>query len=124
VGVLWRVTPESSLYANLGGGVEAPAGNETDPASTFGQDTVTALNPLLDPIRSTTWEVGAKHLRTAGGGFVRALGYDAALYWTEVRNEIVPYRGGRFYFTAGEVRRRGTLTRRFHGVCRYPSADS
>ena len=107
VGVVWRVTPESSVYANLGGGVEAPAGNETDPASTFGQDTVTALNPLLEPIRSTTWEVGGKHLRATGGGFVRALAYDAALYWTEVRNEIVPYRGGRFYFTAGQVRRRG-----------------
>jgi iron complex outermembrane receptor protein len=107
VGLLWRVAEESSVYASLGGGVEAPAGNETDPAGTFGQDTVTALNPLLDPIRSTTWEVGAKHLRTVGSGFVRALSADAALYWTEVRNEIVPYRGGRFYFTAGQVRRRG-----------------
>jgi iron complex outermembrane receptor protein len=107
LGLLVRLTPESSLYAALGGGVEAPAGNETDPASTFGQDTVTALNPLLEPIRSTTWEIGGRHLRASGDGFVRALGYDAALYWTEVRNEIVPYRGGRFYFTAGSVQRRG-----------------
>ena len=30
-----------------------------------------------------------------------------ALYRTEVRNEIIPYRGGRFYFTAGKVRREG-----------------
>jgi len=30
-----------------------------------------------------------------------------ALYQTRVKNEIVPYRGGRFYFTAGKVRRRG-----------------
>jgi len=30
-----------------------------------------------------------------------------ALYHTNVRNEIVPYRGGRFYFTAGKVRRQG-----------------
>ncbi|HEX6748462.1 MAG TPA: TonB-dependent receptor [Longimicrobium sp.] len=107
LGVLWHADAETSVYANLGGGVEAPAGNETDPASTFGQDTVTALNPLLEPIRSTTWEAGARHLSAAGDGFVRALGWDAAVYWTEVRNEIVPYRGGRFYFTAGRVRRRG-----------------
>lgn len=107
LGVLWRMTPERSVYASLGGGVEAPAGNETDPAGTFGQDTVHGINPLLEPIRSTTWEVGAKEIRGGGRGFVRALSWDAALYWTEVRNEIVPYRGGRFYFSAGAVRRRG-----------------
>jgi outer membrane receptor protein involved in Fe transport len=33
--------------------------------------------------------------------------YDAAVYVTEVRNEVVPYAGGRFYFTAGRARRAG-----------------
>jgi iron complex outermembrane receptor protein len=33
--------------------------------------------------------------------------YDVALYRTNVRNELVPYRGGRFYFTAGKARRTG-----------------
>ena len=44
-----------------------------------------------------------------GGGvsLLRSASYDVALYDTEVRNEIVPYRGGRFYFTAGRVRRQG-----------------
>ncbi len=108
IGVTYRPTPTHSLYASVGGGVEAPAGNETDPASTFGQDTVTALNPLLDPIRSTTYEVGTKQAVTLdAAGPLRLLSYDAALYQTDVRNEIVPYRGGRFYFTAGRVRRRG-----------------
>lgn len=107
VGVVWRPADDRSVYASVGGGVEAPAGNETDPAGTFGQDTITAINPLLDPIRSTTYEVGAKRLRAWSGGFVRELRYDVALYWTEVRDEIVPYRGGRFFFTAGAVRRRG-----------------
>ena len=104
-GVAYRLSPTRSIYANVGGGVEAPAGNETDPASTFGQDTVTAINPLLDPIRSTTYEAGTKHTIPLGRGFIS---YDAAAYWTEVANEIVPYRGGRFYFTAGRVRRQGT----------------
>jgi iron complex outermembrane recepter protein len=107
VGLLWRLTPERSVYASLGGGIEAPAGNETGSASTFGQDTISGINPLLEPIRSTTWEVGAKEIHARGRGLVRAFSYDAALYWTEVRNEIVPYRGGRFYFSAGAVRRRG-----------------
>lgn len=108
LGLVFRPSADQSVYANVGGGVEAPAGNETDPASTFGQDTIYALNPLLAPIRSTTYEVGTKRMRAfAGNGFLRGLAYDVAAYWTDVANEIVPYRGGRFYFTAGRVRRRG-----------------
>jgi iron complex outermembrane receptor protein len=107
LGLVWHLSPIRSLYASVGGGVEAPAGNETDPVSTFGQDTVYGINPLLRPIRSTTYEVGAKAFDGRGDGLVRAFSYDLALYWTEVRDEIVPYRGGRFYFSAGAVRRRG-----------------
>lgn len=109
LGVTWRRSPTHSFYANVGGGVEAPAGNETDPASTFGQDTIYGINPLLEPIRSTTFEVGTKQLWMSqqGAGFVRELSYDIAAYQTDVTNEIVPYRGGRFYFTAGKARRRG-----------------
>ena len=107
LGVTYRLAPQHSVYASLGGGIEAPAGNETDPAGTFGQDTVTAINPLLDPIRSLTFEVGTKRQWALGSTFVRELSYDVALYQTNVKNEIVPYRGGRFYFTAGRVRRRG-----------------
>jgi iron complex outermembrane receptor protein len=106
-GVLLHLDPNRSVYANLGGGVEAPAGNETDPASTFGQDTVTALNPLLEPIRSTTVEAGLKEVRGWSAGWLRELAYDVALYRTGVSNEIVPYRGGRFYFTAARAERRG-----------------
>lgn len=108
LGVSYRLAPQHSVYASLGGGIEVPAGNETDPASTFGQDTVTALNPLLEPIRSLTFEVGTKRLWVIGTtSFVREVSYDVALYQTNVKNEIIPYRGGRFYFTAGRVRRRG-----------------
>jgi outer membrane receptor protein involved in Fe transport len=107
IGASILATPTHSFYANLGGGIEAPAGNETDPAGTFGQDTVVAINPLLDAIRSTTYEVGTKHFIDVGREYLGSFSYDAALYRTEVRNEIIPYRGGRFYFTAGKVRREG-----------------
>jgi len=100
LGVTYFVTPLHTVYASIGGGIEVPAGNETDPAPPL--DAVTVLNPLLDPVRSTTYEVGTKQI--VGGG---ALTYDVALYQTAVTDEIVPYRGGRFYFTAGKVRRRG-----------------
>lgn len=105
LGLSLRLGANHAVYANVGGGVEAPAGNETDPATTLGLDTVTAINPLLDPIRSTTFEVGTRRAGTLGSTFVWS--YDAAAYTTRVTNEIVPYQGGRFYFTAGRARRSG-----------------
>ena len=107
VAVNYRIGAAHSVYAGMGGGVEAPAGNEVDPPGTFGQDTIPGLNPLLEPIVSTTWELGTKQALGRGDGLIRLLAYDAALYYTRVRNEIVPYRGGRFYFSAGRVRRAG-----------------
>lgn len=107
IGLLYRLSPNHTFYANVGGGVEVPAGNETEPIGTFGTDTITAINPLLEPIHSTTLEVGTKQIRTYTSGFLRGLSYDVALYHTRVTNEIVPYRGGRFYFTAARAKRSG-----------------
>jgi iron complex outermembrane receptor protein len=95
------------VYGAIGGGIEAPAGNETDPAGTFGEDTVHGINPLLDPIRSATFEIGTRQAVRAAHGPLEEIAYDVALYTTVVENEIVPYQGGRFYFTAGRARRRG-----------------
>jgi iron complex outermembrane receptor protein len=109
-GITYRLGARRMIYGAVGGGIEAPAGNETDPAGTFGQDTVYGINPLLDPIRSTTWEIGTRHAIHPGGGPLARIAYDVALYTTLVRNEVVPYQGGRFYFTAGQARRRGAET--------------
>jgi iron complex outermembrane receptor protein len=63
---------------------------------------------LLEPIHSTTIEVGTKQI-LSGENYVpiNYLMYDVALYIITVRNDIVPYRDGRFYFTAGKTRRIG-----------------
>ncbi|MDP2036919.1 MAG: TonB-dependent receptor, partial [Ignavibacteria bacterium] len=107
-GITFRVTPTFSLYGNLGGGIEVPAGNETDPSGTYGQDLVYLLNPLLEPIISTTYEIGAKHVLVfTNNDFLKHINYDVALYHIQIKNDIVPYRGGRFYFTAGKTSRSG-----------------
>jgi iron complex outermembrane recepter protein len=107
-GLTYMISPTHSIYANLGGGVEVPAGNETDPAGTFGQDTVYLMNPLLEPITSTTFEIGTKQLMyIADNSLLKTFSYDLALYYITVNNDIIPYRGGRFYFTAGETNRMG-----------------
>ncbi|HKQ59585.1 MAG TPA: TonB-dependent receptor [Candidatus Eisenbacteria bacterium] len=93
-----------TVYAALGGGVEAPAFNEIDPPP--GIDTLTSLNPFLEPMRSRTYETGLKG-QLASLGALGELRYDAALYWIDVFNDIVPYNGGTYFFTAGQSRRRG-----------------
>ena len=103
LGVNWLINSTHSVYANIGGGIEVPAGNETDP--TPGAPPA-LLNPLLDAIRSTTYEVGFKSMPSVGeNAFV--LGYDISLYDIEVTNEIVPYNGGRYYLTAAGAQRYG-----------------
>lgn len=123
--VFSRWTPKASLaflagrhttYVALGGGIEAPAFNEIDPPAPF--DTTTSFNPFLEAMHSTTYEVGARGELgggrpasgdSAGGGPTRLgrVHYDAALYWIVVENDIIPFDGGAYFFTAGESRRRG-----------------
>jgi iron complex outermembrane recepter protein len=105
VGFSWLLSSSSSIYGNIGGGIEVPAGNETDP--TPGTTPAPLLNPLLDAISSTTYELGLKSLGTRVGNTSILLGYDVALYDTEVKNEIIPYNGGRYYATAAKARRAG-----------------
>ena len=64
LGATWRLGQTHSLYANVGGGIEVPAGNETDQPPT-GPLPGALLNPLLDAISSTTYEVGLKSLEVA-----------------------------------------------------------
>jgi iron complex outermembrane receptor protein len=106
VGFAWAFDAAHSFYGNIGGGVEVPAGNETDPVAPTGGPAPTSLNnPLLDAINSTTYELGFKSIGTDFGA-VR-LGYDVALYDAEVQNEIIPYRGGRYYASVARARRTG-----------------
>lgn len=106
-GVTLRIDNTTSFYANIGGGVEVPAGNELDPPSATGEDTVYLVNPLLKPIRSTTFEVGTKWAERFDDGGLQMVMMDVAAFYIDVRNDIVPYRNGRFYQTAGRSSRMG-----------------
>lgn len=104
VALSYRPAQRRLFFAAISGGIETPAFNEVDPPS--GIATPTSLNPFLEPSRSLTFEIGTRG-EHFGDGFVRRLGYDAALYTLEVRNDIVPWNGGAWYFTAGKARRSG-----------------
>ncbi|MBI5836858.1 MAG: TonB-dependent receptor [Candidatus Eisenbacteria bacterium] len=102
---LYRVTPTHSVYFTLGGGIEAPAFNEVDPPDTL-KDAY--LNPFLKPMTSLTVELGAKGYRALEGeGLLRRVSYNAAAYRIGIRDEIVPYNGGGYFFSAGRSRRYG-----------------
>ena len=104
-GSIARYIGRHTIYASVGGGVEAPAFNEIDPPPPY--DTLTSLNPFLEPMRSTSYELGAKGVLASEGARLGRMGYDVALYWIDVTNDVVPFNGGAFFFTAGKSRRRG-----------------
>ena len=81
LGVNLRLGTTNSVYANVGGGIEAPAGNETDPVP-GAPAPAPLLNPLLDAITSTTYEVGYTTLSQSIGDLM-PVSSDAALYDTE-----------------------------------------
>lgn len=125
LGVTYRLSDIINLYASLGGGIEVPAANETDPPAVGGEDTLLVLNPILKPIVSSTYEVGFKGISSSSDGFFKRFTYDVAGFYIDVLNDIIPYRNGRFYQTAGRSRRLGAefgaaLSSR-HGLTLYTS---
>ncbi len=105
VSLLQLLSEHHSVYATVSGGIEAPAFNEVDPPPTLPN---VALNPLLKPMTSTTIEVGAKgFFFPEASNPITAVSYSVALYRISIRNEIVPYNGGAWYFSAGASERYG-----------------
>ena len=102
IGLVARLGVAHSAYASVSTAFETPTatelGNKPDGSA--------GINPDLDPQYATTIETGFKGII---GGRVR---YDAALFHTGVRDELIPFEvsngGGRRYFrNAGKTRRRG-----------------
>lgn len=101
-------------YASVGGGLEAAAYNEVDPPSDSLviarggiPDTLnSAFNPLLEPTTSVSYEIGTRGYLPLDGLF-ESLNYDVAAYLITINNDIIPWDGGRYYFTAGKSRRTG-----------------
>lgn len=105
-GISYRLSDRHTLYANLGGGVEVPAGNEVDPTGKDATNPGSIFNQLLEPVQSTTIEIGSKQVIPIGS-FIHSLAYDVCAYWIGLTNDIVPYNQGRYYLTAGKTERLG-----------------
>jgi iron complex outermembrane receptor protein len=98
-GVLFRVAPDISVYANAGGGFETPTFSEL----AYRSDGLSGLNDGLRAAHSRNHEVGlrARHA---------TMQYSAALFDSRTEGELVVTgnQGGRsVYANAGLTRRRG-----------------
>lgn len=103
VGLVWRSSTLSSIYANVSSSFETPTttelGNKADGSA--------GINPDLNPQRTTTFEVGTK-------GFLSGTGihWDVAAFEARARDELVPFdipngNGRRYFRNAGRTVRRG-----------------
>ncbi len=102
IGFLRRLGDRTSLYASVSSAFETPTVTELANKP----DGSTGLNPVLRPQIARTLETGIKGILHSG---VR---YDAALFGTRVRDELIPFEipdgaGRRFFRNAGRTRRNG-----------------
>jgi iron complex outermembrane receptor protein len=102
VGLVARVGLLHAAYANVSTAFETPTATElaNKPDGSAG------INPTLDPQYATTVEAGLK------GVVLGRVRYDAALFATRVRDELIPFEvpggaGRRYFRNAGNTRRRG-----------------
>ena len=102
VGLVAKITPLHSVYANVSRAFETPTttelGNQANGSGGF--------NPDLQPQISTTYELGLK------GIVLDRVQYDLAGFHTEVRDELIAFEvpdgnGRTFFRNAGRTRRQG-----------------
>ena len=102
-GMVWRVVPLASVYANVSSSFETPTTTELGNK----EDGTSGINPTLQPQRTVTVEAGSRGL-LAG----TPLRWDVAVFDARAREELVPFdivggNGRRFYRNAGRTERRG-----------------
>ncbi len=102
VGLLARISPAHSLYANVSAAFETPTATELGNH----EDGTAGINPDLDPQRSLTLESGIK------GWFGPRVRYELSGFRTGVRDELIPFEipasnGRRYFRNAGRTTRKG-----------------
>lgn len=101
-GLIARIAPTHSAYANLSTAFETPTATELGNH----EDGTAGINPDLDPQRSVTLESGIK------GWFGSRLRYELSGFRTGVKDELIPFEipasnGRRYFRNAGRTIRKG-----------------
>jgi len=101
-GLSYRYLPSHQAYANISTAFETPTFSEFANPSRVG-----GLNPEVEPQKSLNHELGLR------GEFNTGVDYDVALFWIDVRDELIPYELSdpddtrTFYRNAGDTTRKG-----------------
>jgi len=101
-GLSYRYLPSHQAYANISTAFETPTFSEFANPSRVG-----GLNPEVEPQKSLNHELGLR------GEFDSGIDYDFALFWIDVRDELIPYELSdpddtrTFYRNAGDTTRKG-----------------
>lgn len=100
-GLSYRYLESHQLYANISTAFETPTFSEFANPSGVG-----GLNPEIEPQKSLNHELGLR------GELNNGIDYDLALFWVNVRDELIPYElpgpdDRTFYRNAGDTTRKG-----------------
>ncbi|WP_084004493.1 TonB-dependent receptor family protein [Terasakiispira papahanaumokuakeensis] len=101
LGLSYRYQPNHQAYLNISTAYETPTFSEfANPNGTGG------FNASIDPQKSVNHELGLR------GDWDTGINYDFALFWIDVRDELVPYElagdsNRTFYRNAGDTTRKG-----------------
>lgn len=100
-GLSYRYQPHHQAYANISTAFETPTFSEfANPDGSGG------FNPETDPQKAINYELGVR------GALRTGIDYDIALFWVDVRDELIPYelsgnQDRTFYRNAGNTTRKG-----------------
>ncbi|WP_228141673.1 TonB-dependent receptor family protein [Marinobacter sp. X15-166B] len=97
-GLSYRYALLQQAYANISTAFETPTFSEfANPDSSGG------FNPDIEPQTATNYELGLR------GALTKGVDYDLALFWVDVRDELIPFEqdGRTFYRNAGSTNRKG-----------------
>jgi iron complex outermembrane recepter protein len=112
IGLNYKITPSFAVYGSYGYSFDSPAGNELDdyprPYDPF--YSIKLINPDLNAQESLNMEVGAKgYLIRNADGFFNNIYFDASLFNSIIKNEIVPFEvlGQYYYRNSAKTNRKG-----------------
>jgi iron complex outermembrane receptor protein len=105
----YKITPSVAAYTSFGLSFESPAGNELDNYPTSSNPN-SLLNPDLRPQDAKNFEIGIKgNLLRNNSKFFNNIYFEAALFYSKIKDEIVPFElfGDVFFRNSAETNRTG-----------------
>ncbi|HAY34513.1 MAG TPA: TonB-dependent receptor [Ignavibacteria bacterium] len=106
----YKLNPRMSIYGSFGYGFDVPANNELENFPFSSDGGLKAINPDLNPQKSTNYEIGYKgEIPNRGSNVFRNSFLELTLYATKIDDAIIPFTvdGDVYFRNAATVNRKG-----------------